>query len=84
MDELAWTCHICKQIRPNDKIDVVTGYLLLENGISENTQINIRYCNDRLDCRHIAHTHAYKFYKFPTEETIRAEANRLKGGEYIS
>ena len=47
MDNLTWTCHICKEERPDDKISVMKKSLGIP-GV-EATE-NIRYCNDRKEC----------------------------------
>ena len=43
-----WSCHICKEVRPDDKISVVTKPLTI-NGKTVGHQ-NIRYCNDKPEC----------------------------------
>ena len=43
---MTWTCHVCGKERPDDKISVATGRILDLPG----AEINIRYCNDNLDC----------------------------------
>ena len=43
-----WTCHICKETRPDNKISVRERILLM-GGVNIGQQ-NIRYCNDRKDC----------------------------------
>lgn len=43
-----WTCHICKENRPDDKISVITKPLVI-NGSAVGQQ-NIRYCNDNPEC----------------------------------
>lgn len=48
MDELTWTCHICGEERPDDKISVTT-HPLIYNGQRIGSQ-NVRYCNDRTSC----------------------------------
>jgi len=45
---LTWTCHVCKEERPDDKISVLSKPLKI-NGQAVGTQ-NIRYCNDNPDC----------------------------------
>lgn len=45
---ITWTCHICKEERPDDKISVITKPLFI-NGSAVGEQ-NIRYCNDRPEC----------------------------------
>lgn len=44
----SWTCHICGDERPDDKISVRQHQETMENGV-EVTQ-NVRYCNDRRYC----------------------------------
>ncbi len=46
--EIKWTCHICGELRPDDKISVLTKPLII-NGQAAGEQ-NIRYCNDKADC----------------------------------
>lgn len=46
-EKLTWMCHICGNIRPDDKISVLTkprrvGLITLMQ--------NVRYCNDRQKC----------------------------------
>lgn len=48
MEVLTWTCHICKETRPDDKISVVKHPLIIK-GRDMGTE-NIRYCNDNPDC----------------------------------
>ena len=43
-----WTCHICKEERPDDKISVLSKPMVI-NGQTVGTQ-NIRYCNDKPEC----------------------------------
>ncbi len=62
---LTWTCHICGDTRPDDKISVLTkpnsvGLITLEE--------NIRYCNDRQRC--IDGAKDFSFYK---EVTVDAD-----------
>lgn len=49
---ITWTCHICRQERPDEKISVHTvdrsRELLLPAG---SFRENFRYCNDREECR---------------------------------
>jgi hypothetical protein len=44
-----WTCHVCKEERPDRFISVFkrAGMLADRFPITE----NVRYCNDREDCR---------------------------------
>lgn len=48
MNDLTWTCHVCKDERPDDRISVFKSTAMLEGGIQ--VQQNVRYCNDRPDC----------------------------------
>ena len=47
MNNLTWTCHICKEERPDDKISVFKRDLNLRGIIITE---NVRYCNDRPAC----------------------------------
>jgi len=52
MEDLTWTCHVCGERRPDDKISVFSrddsGKYNLPKGT---VTTNVRYCNDRSDCR---------------------------------
>jgi hypothetical protein len=48
MEGLTWTCHVCGDERPDDKIDV---FSVVENVRGVIVQQNVRYCNDRIECR---------------------------------
>ena len=54
-----WSCHICKEIRPDDKISVITKPLVI-NGQAVGEQ-NIRYCNDKSEC--IKQAQDFDFFK---------------------
>ena len=43
-----WRCHICDQMRPDEKISVLTKPLDFGNGVIADE--NIRYCNDNPKC----------------------------------
>lgn len=45
-ENLTWTCHSCGEERPDAQIDVATFPLKDFPG----GEINIRYCNDRIEC----------------------------------
>ena len=45
---IEWTCHICKETRPDAKISVHTKPLIV-NG-KRVGDMNIRYCNDKESC----------------------------------
>lgn len=51
---LTWKCEVCHQERPDNKISVVSRPLIL-SGISG--MENIKYCNDREECKNMAETH---------------------------
>jgi hypothetical protein len=50
-----WTCNVCGQRRPNDKIDVARHLHVYPSGV-EFTQ-HVRYCNDDTDCAYMAMHH---------------------------
>ena len=41
-----WRCQICGKERPDNKIDVVS-YAVKD---LPNAEVNIKYCNDSMDC----------------------------------
>jgi hypothetical protein len=48
---LTWTCHICGEERPDEKISVRTADLSGEHNFPPGTmKQNVRYCNDRPAC----------------------------------
>jgi len=55
--DLTWTCQICGQERPDERISVVTKPLVI-NGQTVGEQ-NIRYCNDRAACIEGAKTFSF-------------------------
>jgi hypothetical protein len=64
MSKITWTCHICKQERPDHLIgvykhqrDIGRGVLMTEN---------VRYCLDKPSCRYGATT----FHFIPEDKTI--------------
>jgi len=57
-----WSCHICKEVRPDDKISVVTKPLVI-NGKTVGEQ-NFRYCNDKPEC--IEKAQGFDFFKTST------------------
>jgi hypothetical protein len=63
-----WTCHVCGQERPNDKISVATGSIPELPG----AEINIRYCNDNLVCETKAKL-AAKQGKFPETQKVNID-----------
>ncbi len=44
----SWTCHICKEERPDAKISVLTKPLVFPSGVQ--AEENIRHCNDKESC----------------------------------
>jgi hypothetical protein len=48
---LTWTCHICKEKRPDAFISVVSKDTSAQFELPPGTmKQNVRYCNDRTDC----------------------------------
>jgi len=45
---LTWTCHVCREERPDAQISVLSTPVEFPNGVVA-TQ-NVRYCNDRPAC----------------------------------
>jgi hypothetical protein len=45
---LTWTCHVCKEERPDDRISVYTTSKRTELGVE--IKQNVRYCNDNPAC----------------------------------
>lgn len=45
---ISWTCHVCKDERPDHLISVCKSKVALEGGIVVDQ--NVRYCNDRKEC----------------------------------
>jgi hypothetical protein len=47
MSPVEWTCHVCGELRPDDKISVHSRKVTWgEVPITE----NVRYCNDKTEC----------------------------------
>jgi hypothetical protein len=46
-DSGTWTCHVCKDERPDAQISVMKHATMIR-GIE--VQQNVRYCNDRPEC----------------------------------
>lgn len=48
-----WKCWICGKKRPDEFIDVIVHDVSLENGCDSEGQIkiNVKYCNDKPECR---------------------------------
>ena len=47
-DGFTWKCHVCGEIRPDDKISVRQHPLVVKGLVMGNQ--NVRYCNDNPDC----------------------------------
>lgn len=59
-DPGTWTCHICKDERPDAMISVYRKPLVGANGVpSRVISENVRYCNDRPECREGASTFSF-------------------------
>jgi len=56
MNNLTWTCHICGDERPDDKISVFSKSLEIP-GVE--AKQNVRYCNDRQKCIDGAQTFSF-------------------------
>ena len=70
-----WTCHICGEERPDDKISVLTKPLVIR-GRYCGAQ-NIRYCNDRRAC--IEGAKEFGFFKDRKgAASQKLEGNRVK------
>ena len=63
---LSWTCHICKENRPDARISVLTKPVEKYKDTEMKIVENIRYCNDRPDCAAEAVT--YSHYKFGEDD----------------
>lgn len=48
MNDLTWTCHVCRDERPDRFISVLSTKRTMPSGV-ELTE-NVRYCNDRPAC----------------------------------
>lgn len=56
MNNITWTCHICKRERPDRFISVLTKPLDIP-GVDASQ--NIRYCNDNTQCLNGAQTFSF-------------------------
>lgn len=48
-EELTWTCHICGERRPDERISVESHKRVIP-GTNQKVQENVRYCNDKAEC----------------------------------
>ncbi len=61
-----WSCHVCREERPDRFISVLTKAKIVAGALF---QENVRYCNDRPECREGAED-----FSFIKEEHDRMEA----------
>ncbi len=58
MDTLTWTCMVCGDTRPDNRIDVHTEDTSAQYNLPPGTmKVNVRYCIDRAECRLKARDH---------------------------
>jgi hypothetical protein len=55
---ISWTCHICREERPDASISAITHHRTI-NGVP--FEENVRFCNDRQGC--IEGAKAFRFIK---------------------
>ena len=46
MENLTWRCEICKEERPDNRINVMSYFLKSLGGATR----NLKYCNDKEEC----------------------------------
>lgn len=46
---MEWSCHICKETRPDAMISVISKPLVMAGKVCG--EQNIRFCNDKIECR---------------------------------
>ena len=52
IEGLVWTCHVCQDFREDKFISVFTRDISSNYALPAGTaQENVRYCNDRAECR---------------------------------
>jgi hypothetical protein len=61
LENLSWSCHICKVVRPDAKISVRSTTKLIGDNPKEafEMQTNVRYCNDNPTCIEKSKTHTF-------------------------
>ena len=58
--DMMWTCHICKEERPDAVISVRRKPLVGVNGVpSRIISENVRYCNDKPECIEASRTFSF-------------------------
>lgn len=55
MSKMTWRCDICRQERPDNKIDVAYRPLRGLEDAFPDTRFNLKFCNDNYDCIAQAH-----------------------------
>ena len=77
---LTWRCHVCGELRPDDKISVAVHTRVDGNGIE--SKQNVRYCNDNGTCEKIArlrdHTSLWAFRSQAAAQTAKVQAQHWK------
>lgn len=59
-DPGTWTCHVCKEERPDKFISVRRKPLIGENGVASRViSENVRYCNDKPSCAEGSRTFSF-------------------------
>lgn len=59
-NDMMWTCHICKEERPDAQISVRKKPLVGHNGVpSRSISENTRYCNDNPVCAEESKTFSF-------------------------
>lgn len=48
MNGYSWRCHVCGELRPDEKISVHTTMRNFGHGVM--AESNVRYCNDKQSC----------------------------------
>ena len=72
---LTWTCHICSEERPDEKISVYKKDISEDHNLPEGTmQQNVRYCNDKLECGQAAKDYNH----FSNEKGIDDASDSIK------
>ena len=57
LSDITWTCHICGERRPDNKISVFTSEV--DRGFGIVITQNVRYCNDKDTCIEAAKTFSH-------------------------
>jgi len=63
-ENLTWSCHVCKEVRPNAAISVFKKDTSAELNLPPGHVVqNVRYCNDNSDCTEKAKTYDHIILK---------------------